>query len=202
MVDDVSGSLREKNRSERRDALLDAAYALFRERGFASTTMDDVADRAGLSRRTAFRYFASKDELIFPQRDARLALLREQLDPRAGESAFDTVRRASMAVARDYAADRDRMLAQWRIVQAEPALIGRELQLDRAFEDAIEAAFVSAQGDSPRLRRRARVRAAAIVGAIRATLREWLEGGATADLVRLGRETFAELEGGLGAKGD
>ena len=35
-------------------------------------------------------------------------------------------------------------------------------------------------------------------GAVRATLREWLRGGATADLVRLGRETFTELEQGLG----
>jgi AcrR family transcriptional regulator len=195
-----TSSLRERNRSERREALLDAAYALFRERGFAATTMDDIADRAGLSRRTAFRYFASKDELVFPQRDARLAMLRAELEGGRGEPrAFDAVRRACLAVARDYARDRERMLAQWRVVQSEPALIGRELQLDRAFEDAIEAAFV-AEGGTARARRRARVRAAAIVGAVRATLREWLEGGASADLVRLGRETFGELERGLASR--
>lgn len=194
---EVEAGQREKNRSERRDALIDAAYALFRERGFAATTMDDIADRAGLSRRTAFRYFTSKDDLVFPYREERLALLRRELAPRAGETAFATVKRACMAVARDYAAERERMLAQWRIVQAEPALIGRELQLDRAFEEAIEGCFAAADGGRVG-RRRARVRAAAIVGAVRATLREWLEGGASGDLPRLGRETFAELERGLG----
>ncbi|MEJ8279534.1 TetR/AcrR family transcriptional regulator [Pseudonocardia spirodelae] len=46
-----------------RALLYDAATALFAERGFAATTMDDVAQRAGLSRRTAFNHFPSKGEL-------------------------------------------------------------------------------------------------------------------------------------------
>jgi len=188
--------VREKNREERRDALLTAAYELFRERGFVGTTMDDVADRAGLSRRTAFRYFTTKDELVFPQRAERLAIFQQELQPRSGESALATVKRACLEMARNYAASRKQMLAQWRIVEAEPALLGREIQLDRDFEKAIEEAF-EAGGAS---RRRARVRAAAIVGAVRATLREWLEDGGTADLVRLGRETFAELEHGFEEK--
>ena len=185
--------VREKNRGERRDALVAAAYELFRERGFVGTTMEDVADRAGLSRRTAFRYFASKDELVFPQRAERLSLFERELEARPGETALATVKRACLEMARDYAASRKRMLAQWRIVEAEPALLGREIQLDRDFEKAIESAFEKGGAS----RRRARVRAAAIVGAVRATLREWLEEGATADLVRLGRETFAELEQGF-----
>ena len=185
--------VREKNRGERRDALVAAAYELFRERGFVGTTMDDVADRAGLSRRTAFRYFSSKDELVFPQRAERLRIFERELEPRTGETALATVKRACLEMARNYAASRKEMLAQWRIVEAEPALLGREIQLDRDFEKAIEAVF--AHGGAPR--RRAHVRAAAIVGAVRATLREWLEDGATADLVRLGRETFAELEHGF-----
>lgn len=193
------GSLRARNRSERRAALVDAAYALFRERGYAATTMDDVAARAGLSRRTAFRYFASKEELVFPERDARVALLRSLLAPRDGERAFDTVRRACLALARHYQADRERLLLQWEIVRREPALLGRELELDRAYEDVIEEAFLAGERESARARRRARVRASAVVGAVRATLREWMEGGASADLVRLGRETFAELESGLAA---
>jgi AcrR family transcriptional regulator len=187
--------VREKNREGRRDALVTAAYELFRHRGFGGTTMDEVADRAGVSRRTAFRYFESKDDLVFPQRAERLALLQRELVPRAGETPIATVKRACLAVARNYAASKRQMLAQWRVVQAEPALIGRELQLDRAFEKAIEDAFTKDGGTS---QRRARIRAAAIVGAVRATLREWLEDGARGDLARLGRETFTELERGFG----
>ena len=199
-TDDVSEApgLREQNRDQRRRALVDAAYALFAERGYAATTMDDIAAAAGLSRRTAFRYFASKDDLVFPYREGRLAHFAELLVPRSGETRFATVRRACLALARDYEESRAQMLAQWQLVQREPALMGRELHLDRAFETLLEEAFARELRESPRTRRRARVRAAAVLGAVRATLREWLEGGATADLSRLGRETFQELEAGLG----
>jgi AcrR family transcriptional regulator len=190
--------VREQNTKERRDALVTAAYALFAEKGYAATTMDDVAARAGLSRRTAFRYFVSKDDLVFPLRDARLAMLEKLLHAEEGETPFETVRRACLALARQYQDDRARMLAQWRIVEAEPALVGRELHDDRLGEAAIERAFMAGAKDTPRARRRARVRASAVVGAVRATLREWLEGGASTDLVRLGRETFGELEEGFG----
>lgn len=191
---------REKNRAERRAALIAAAYALFATRGYSATTMDDVAQTAGLSRRTAFRYFASKEDLVFPEREERLARLRALLEPREGERPFETVRRACLALARHFEDDAGRMLAQWQLMQAEPALLGRDVQLDRAFEELLEQAF--ARGEkSTKGRRRARVRASAVVGAVRASLREWLEGGASGDLVRLGRETFAELEQGFGGEG-
>lgn len=195
--DRSSSGLREQNARDRREALVEAAYALFAEKGYAHTTMDEVAERAGLSRRTAFRYFATKEELVFPAREARLAMLRAELRPRGGERAFETVRRACLALAKHFEADRERQLAQWRILRGEPALVGRDLDFDRESEAAIEAAFASGERDTPRARRRAKVRAAAVTGAVRATLREWLEGGASADLAKLGRETFAELEAGL-----
>ncbi|MER5671606.1 TetR/AcrR family transcriptional regulator [Pseudonocardia alni] len=46
-----------------RELLYEAATALVAERGFAATTMEDIAHRAGLSRRTAFNHFPSKGEL-------------------------------------------------------------------------------------------------------------------------------------------
>jgi AcrR family transcriptional regulator len=195
--DKRDAGLRERNTKERREALVAAAYELFAEKGYAQTTMDDVAARAGLSRRTAFRYFASKEELVFPAHEERLAALQALLAPHGAETPFQTVRRACLAMARDYQDDRERQLAQFRMLAEEPALVGRELQIDRASEAALERAFLAGQKDTPRARRRARVRASAVMGAVRATLREWLEGGATADLARLGRETFAELEEGF-----
>lgn len=193
--------LRAQNRRDRREALVSAAYGLFAERGFGATTMDDIASAAGLSRRTAFRYFQTKEALVFPDREERLEALAELLVAREGESSFETVKRASLALARRYQDERVEMLRQFELVSREPSLLGREQVLDRAFEELIEAAFVRAsegERETTRTRRRARVRAAAVVGAIRATLREWLEGGASGDLARLGRETFAELESGFG----
>ena len=42
-----------------------AALALFTERGYEATTVADIADRAGLSKSTFFRYFADKREVLF-----------------------------------------------------------------------------------------------------------------------------------------
>ena len=56
---------REDRESERRTAIVDAAEAVFLERGIASTTMMDIADRAGVSRVTLYRYFAERDHIAY-----------------------------------------------------------------------------------------------------------------------------------------
>ena len=48
-----------------RDRLEQAALDLYRERGFEQTTVTEIAERAGLTERTFFRYFADKREVLF-----------------------------------------------------------------------------------------------------------------------------------------
>jgi AcrR family transcriptional regulator len=49
-----------------RDRLAQAAFALFDERGYEQTTVDDITERAGLGRTTFFRHYRSKEDVIFP----------------------------------------------------------------------------------------------------------------------------------------
>jgi TetR/AcrR family transcriptional regulator, regulator of mycofactocin system len=65
------------------DAIERAAFALFAERGFEATTIDDIAAAAGVGRRTLFRYYASKNDIPWGQFDASLVRLREHLDSMA-----------------------------------------------------------------------------------------------------------------------
>src|SRR4029079_1866739 len=66
------------------DRLRRAALDLYVERGFDQTTVAEIAQRAGLTARTFFRYFADKREVLF----AGSAALQEQL-VQALESAPD-----------------------------------------------------------------------------------------------------------------
>ena len=52
-----------------RGRLQEAALELFAERGFEQTTVEDIARRAGLTRRTFFRYFSDKREVLFAGRE-------------------------------------------------------------------------------------------------------------------------------------
>jgi len=59
-----------------RDRLAEAAFALFAERGYEQTSIDDITERAGLGRTTFFRHYRTKEDVIFPDHDRLL----EQVD--------------------------------------------------------------------------------------------------------------------------
>jgi AcrR family transcriptional regulator len=60
----MTTSLQFRKRQLVRDAIYDAAIDLFVEKGFDETTVDELAEAAGISRRSFFRYFESKDDLL------------------------------------------------------------------------------------------------------------------------------------------
>ena len=60
-------TLRERKREKTRAAIVDAAMELFETRGYHGTTLADIAAAAEIGTRTFFSYFASKDDLLFPE---------------------------------------------------------------------------------------------------------------------------------------
>ncbi len=73
------------------------ALDLFRERGFDATTVDDVAEAAGIGRRTFFRYFASKNDVVWGDFERGLSALRERLARSDDRPLLDALREAVLA---------------------------------------------------------------------------------------------------------
>jgi mycofactocin system transcriptional regulator len=69
-----------RRRSTTRHHITDVAIELFARRGFGEVSVDDVAQAAGIARRTLFRYYASKNAIPWGEFDAHLDHMRELLD--------------------------------------------------------------------------------------------------------------------------
>jgi TetR/AcrR family transcriptional regulator, regulator of mycofactocin system len=72
-----------------------AAFALFERQGFDVTTLDEIAAAVGVGRRTLFRYYPSKNDILWGQFDASLHHFQDFLDATAADvGVFDAIRAA------------------------------------------------------------------------------------------------------------
>src|SRR6187549_2141461 len=127
--------LRARKKDLTRRSLLAAAHRRFHAAGFETTTIDEVCQDIGVSRRTFFRYFPDKESLAFPHRHDRLARFLELLaGSPADETPFTSLRRIARIFAKEYMQHRDSLVAQQALVQTAPALLAREAEIDRDWE--------------------------------------------------------------------
>ncbi len=82
--------------STTREEIEAVALALFAERGVEATTVDDIATAVGVGRRTIFRYFPSKNDIIWGDFDHVIARLRLHLDEGDTLPLADALRRAAV----------------------------------------------------------------------------------------------------------
>src|SRR3954454_9689712 len=90
--------LRERKKRAARQAIAATARKLFCQGGFDAVTVAEVAAAAGVSEKTVFNYFPTKEDLFFDEADARRAALVACVRDRApGESMLAAVRRSAVA---------------------------------------------------------------------------------------------------------
>jgi AcrR family transcriptional regulator len=122
---------------------MSAAIQLFEERGYEATTVAEIAERAGLTKRTFFRYFSDKREVLFSGSEE---LARRWLDGVAAAPADATALAAVTAglgpVAEMFAERHDFARIRAGIIEANPELQERELIKLQNLAGAIKAALV------------------------------------------------------------
>jgi AcrR family transcriptional regulator len=155
-------SLRERKRARTRRALIDAAVELFARRGYKETTIADIAAAADVSTRTFFGYFASKEDLLFADGDARVRAALAAIENRAPHERPAEILLRGL---RNLGPIGDDMVGQsaklrLRLVRTVPAVRARGLQIQRDAQaeiaDKLHAAFPDELDE---------VEAAALIGA-------------------------------------
>lgn len=157
--------------------LEEAAGELFLERGYVTTSVADITQRAGVSRSTFFNYFTAKSDLLWAAFDERVASLREALPASADEaSPGDVVAAALRALAADLPAEHVALA----FTQADTMGLGDDLRLAAARRTAdlgvAIAAYAVSRGVEPL---HARVAGAAWAGALVAAVEAWSVAGAS-----------------------
>jgi AcrR family transcriptional regulator len=157
-----------------RQRLIEAAFALFEEHGYEHTTVDQIAERAGVGRSTFFRTFGSKEDVIFPHHDALLRSIKDRLASSTQQTALVAVSEAARLVLLHYLDEGDLALSRYRLTRTVPALRAREiagmLQYQQAFREFIHRWM----GGGPDTALRAELMAGAVVTAHNYVLRRWL----------------------------
>lgn len=114
-----------------RAEIVAAAVPLFLDRGFDDTSMAEVAEAAGMSRRTIYRYFATKDDIVFEAPRQWLEVFEDAVSTRGdGEPTRDLFRRGLVEVGRFVQQDAANVLAGFAILTSSPSLAARHGRSD------------------------------------------------------------------------
>jgi AcrR family transcriptional regulator len=164
-------TLAERKRQVVRDELAEAALRLLARQGFEETTVDELAAAAGVSRRTFFRYFASKEDVVISSVVVVCEGIVAEVAARpAGEPPAVAIREAVKTVTlEDFAEDRDKAVALIRHTQQVPALRARFAERQDLVRDDLAVVLARRAGreaPSPRDQFAAGLGLLAFVGAL------------------------------------
>jgi AcrR family transcriptional regulator len=171
-----------------RGRLTQAAFSLYSERGFESTTVAEIAERAGLTERTFFRHFADKREVLFAGAAEFVSVVTDAVA--AAPSSLAPIE----AVAAGFDAVGPRLLyveaarERQRIISANPDLQERELSKQASLSTAIAGAL-QGRGLDPAA---ASLTAEIGIAIFRVAFERWLDDSNELDYSTVVRNSFAE----------
>jgi AcrR family transcriptional regulator len=192
--------LRERKKARTREALQEAAMDLFTRQGFDGTTVEEIADACEVSPRTFFRYFPTKEDVLFADADARRdRLLAVLADQPADEPTFAALEAAMRALAMDYLDDRAALVARSQVVEGSPQLQAYKAEHQHGWEAAVVDALERRSDERGRTAAREELQllTAVATAAMRVSLDAWVADADGPDLDELLDHAFARLASGF-----
>lgn len=172
-------SLRQRHANRTRVAIVDVAFELFRQRGFSGTTVDEIAARADIAPRTFFRYFETKEAVLYHDTDQIIDCLRDRLAARpSNEPPYRSVLSVCLQLGDDLTADATRIRLLRELSLDQPELIEyQRIVLLRQFEHAIIDSLTTHRNlDSNDIQLRATT--VALLSTLATAFQLWIDNGA------------------------
>jgi AcrR family transcriptional regulator len=183
---------RQRKKTATRGRIRASALRLFREQGYDTTTVEQIAAAAGVSHMTFFRYFPAKEDVV----------LSDDYDPLIASAIAQTpatwpvIRRIRTVLADGlrliYDTDRDTLFDQVKLIVATPALRDR-LWADQIATQQLILQALSAGQDEQRPSFQTRVTVAACLAAASTAILTWVESDGTPELPDLMAQAFDTL---------
>ena len=187
---------RERKRTRTRLMIQSEALRLFAARGYAQTTVEEIADAAAISPRTFFRYFPTKEDVVIW--DEWDPLVADLLDARPDDEApAESIRAITRQVIEGLSRrDPAQLRIRHRLLAGVPELRARFLQTQGTGIELLAAALADKRG-LPHDDLQTHVTAAAIGAAVSLALQRWQHDNGNSDLPELYDRTIDALTRGI-----
>jgi AcrR family transcriptional regulator len=194
----MTDGLRERKKAETRQALMTAAVRLAEQLGPDRVTVEAIAEAAGVSARTFFNYFPSKEDAIIGINPDETSELLDDLASRpADEAPLEALHAMALAAVARLEAKADDMATRHRLTQAHPSLAMRRAARFSEVERAVAGEIARRTGLDVDREPYPMLAAATALIAIRVAMAAWQERDRRGPLADLLDESFTLLARGL-----
>jgi AcrR family transcriptional regulator len=193
----ASPNLHEQRRRSTREALRGAALASFASKGFANVTVAELARAAGVTERTFFRHFPTKEAVLFQDYETQVEWLSEALGERpASESVFDAVLASVASFPHDLEVVRQAATARTELISAE-RIAGHLRVVQSSFAGVITDFIKIRYSDMADIDLVAEVAGATLAAALVVAVENWGSNGCTGDLGEITATAMNLVRSGL-----
>ncbi|KTE20074.1 hypothetical protein ATE67_11845 [Sphingopyxis sp. H050] len=191
----VRQGLRERKRRETHLRIQNAARALFVARGYARTTLEDIADAANLSRRTLFHYFRSKDDILMSMAGGMGEALVQGLDAQPpGKSPLATMMEAMKDIAE--AQPHEELLIFDKVMRSSEAVLARK-RANYILSEEVLFEAMQRRWPEPAMREELRLAANMVVSVVRLSLEQFNREEGKRSLADVMNDEFSLMRGML-----